>query len=301
MVEGGDDDEGAMTLTATKSVSVVQTEVVDDASMLEEEEDEDGGFEYELDGASEGPLTGRELALLCIKKYGKAHDMAIKHVKMGSGMKRWVSLNLYVGHLGQRSYPQTEAEYLEQLDVIAYLINTWSQADYTRAFFREKPIARTRFTIASARRYVRHVAVRAQPDMGRRIRRRILPLLDVTLLAFYVAIRYKSGAGSPGTRPQTVFGVCPDTSHNTLLTSTRHSTVVDSANRRISPPRAPRSLPPPTKATRAGPDHRNTLETRVERSPYPLSRSLAPTPPSTRSSTPPETPRRRTPASRRRS
>jgi hypothetical protein len=131
-----------MTLTATKSVSVVQTEVVDDVSMLEEEDDEDGGFEYELDGASEGPLTGRELALLCIKKYGKAHDMAIKHVKMGSGMKRWVSLNLYVGHLGQRSYPQTEAEYLEQLDVIAYLINTWSQADYTRAFFREKPIAR---------------------------------------------------------------------------------------------------------------------------------------------------------------
>ena len=142
MVEGGDNDEGAMTLTATKSVSVVQTEVVDDASMLEEDEDEDDGFEYELDGASEGPLTGRELALLCIKKYGKAHDMAIKHVKMGSGMKRWVSLNLYVGHLGQRSYPQTEAEYLEQLDVIAYLINTWSQADYTRAFFREKPIAR---------------------------------------------------------------------------------------------------------------------------------------------------------------
>jgi hypothetical protein len=142
MLEGGDDDEGAMTLTATKSVSVVQTEVVDDVSMLEEEDDEDGGFEYELDGASEGPLTGRELALLCIKKYGKAHDMAIKHVKMGSGMKRWVSLNLYVGHLGQRSYPQTEAEYLEQLDVIAYLINTWSQADYTRAFFREKPIAR---------------------------------------------------------------------------------------------------------------------------------------------------------------
>ena len=142
MLEGGDDDEGAMTLTATKSVSVVQTEVVDDVSMLEEEDDEDGGFEYELDGASEGPLTGRELALLCIKKYGKAHDMAIKHVKMGSGMKRWVSLNLYVGHLGQRSYPQTEAEYLEQLDVIAYLINTWSQADYTRVFFREKPIAR---------------------------------------------------------------------------------------------------------------------------------------------------------------
>ena len=56
----------------------------------------------------EGPLSGRELALLCFKKYGVYHDMAVKHVRMGEGMKRWVSLNLYVGHLGQRSYPATE-------------------------------------------------------------------------------------------------------------------------------------------------------------------------------------------------
>jgi hypothetical protein len=27
---------------------------------------------------------------------------AIKHIRMGKGMGRWVSLNLYVGHLGQR-------------------------------------------------------------------------------------------------------------------------------------------------------------------------------------------------------
>lgn len=143
-----DGDRGReMTATATVSSTksaVMMTEVLEtEASAVEAEEAGDDGFDYyELDGESEGPLTGRELALLCIKKYGKAHDMAIKHVKMGSGMKRWVSLNLYVGHLGQRSYPQTEEAYLEQLDVISYLINSWNQEDYTRAFFREKPIAR---------------------------------------------------------------------------------------------------------------------------------------------------------------
>ena len=72
--------------------------------------------------------------MLCIKKYGKAHDMAIKHVKMGSGMKRWVSLNLYVGHLGQRSYPQTEEAYLEQLDVIS-ISSTAGIRRITRARF----------------------------------------------------------------------------------------------------------------------------------------------------------------------
>ena len=90
----------------------------------------------------EGPLSGRELALLCFKKYGVYHDMAVKHVRMGEGMKRWVSLNLYVGHLGQRSYPATEETYVEQMDAIAYMITKWGQADYCRAFFREPPIAR---------------------------------------------------------------------------------------------------------------------------------------------------------------
>jgi len=68
--------------------------------------------------------------------------MAVKHVRMGEDMDRWVSLNLYVGHLGQRSYPATEETYLQQMDAIAYMITSWGQADYARAFFREPPIAR---------------------------------------------------------------------------------------------------------------------------------------------------------------
>ena len=97
---------------------------------------------YGEDYVGEGPLDGRELALLCYAKYGKYHDMAVKHVRMGEDMDRWVSLNLYVGHLGQRSYPATEETYLQQMDAIAYMITSWGQADYARAFFREPPIAR---------------------------------------------------------------------------------------------------------------------------------------------------------------
>ena len=97
---------------------------------------------YGKDYEGEGPLSGRELALLCYGKYGVYHDMAVKHVKMGGGMQRWVSLNLYVGHLGQRSYPSTETQYVEQMDAIAYMVTQWGQADFTRAFFREKPVAR---------------------------------------------------------------------------------------------------------------------------------------------------------------
>ncbi|OUS48226.1 hypothetical protein BE221DRAFT_172572 [Ostreococcus tauri] len=138
----GDFDLRAFTAELERAMEAPATS---EGLVLEEEEAmmeaEDEGYDYDVEDEGE-PLNGRELALMCIKKYGKAHDMAIKHVKMGSGMKRWVSLNLYVGHLGQRSYPQTEAQYLEQLDVIAYLINSWGQAEYTRAFFREKPIAR---------------------------------------------------------------------------------------------------------------------------------------------------------------
>ena len=98
--------------------------------------------EYGYSVEDELPLTGRELALLCYGKYGKFHDMAVKHVKMGEGMSKWVSLNLYVGHLAQKSYPATEKEYIERCDALAYMITSWGQAGYTRRWFAEKPMAR---------------------------------------------------------------------------------------------------------------------------------------------------------------
>ena len=93
--------------------------------------------------AGGGQLTGAELAELCLAKYGKRHDMAIKHVQINKKhMRRWVALNVYVGCLEQRSFPYSEEEYLEKLDCVAALLSAWKQEEYTRDFFREPPIPR---------------------------------------------------------------------------------------------------------------------------------------------------------------
>lgn len=132
---------------------------------------------YGKDYEGEGPLSGRELALLCYGKYGVYHDMAVKHVKMGGGMQRWVSLNLYVGHLGQRSYPSTETQYVEQMDAIAYMVTQWGQADFTRAFFPRETSRAKRFAVAAQGGHLRHAAVIPVPDVGRRTRGRVLYVL----------------------------------------------------------------------------------------------------------------------------
>ena len=91
--------------------------------------------EFDMDS----PLSGEELADLCYSKYGKFHDMALKRDDF---LGRKVSINLYVGFLGQRAFPYSEADYLDKLDIIAQAINTWDQPAYVRAFFQEKPIPR---------------------------------------------------------------------------------------------------------------------------------------------------------------
>uniref|UniRef100_A0A7S1SMT6 Uncharacterized protein n=2 Tax=Tetraselmis chuii TaxID=63592 RepID=A0A7S1SMT6_9CHLO len=69
--------------------------------------------------------------------------MSIKHVTMNKGsMRRWVSLNLYVGYVGQRTFPYSQDEYIDKLDSIATMLNAWNQVDYVREFFAEPPIPR---------------------------------------------------------------------------------------------------------------------------------------------------------------
>ena len=57
-------------------------------------------------------------------------------------MDRWVALNLYVGHVGQRSFPMTEEEYVAKLDSVAFMLSSWRQAAFVRSFFAEPPIPR---------------------------------------------------------------------------------------------------------------------------------------------------------------
>lgn len=53
---------------------------------------------------------------------------------------RFVALNLYASALGQRSFPYTEAVFMEKLDCVALMLAAWGCSDYVRAFFRA-PVA----------------------------------------------------------------------------------------------------------------------------------------------------------------
>ena len=96
-----------------------------------------------MDSEDGTALTGLSLAEMCYSKYSRYHDMSIKHVTMNKGKtRRWVALNIYVGYLGQRTFPYNEEEYIEKLDSIATMLNAWDQVDYVSDFFAEPPIPR---------------------------------------------------------------------------------------------------------------------------------------------------------------
>ena len=98
----------------------------------------------QADVSSDALLTGAELALLCNKKYGLYHDMALKCDKLQLVTDRkLVSVNIYYAYYGQINprFPYSEAEYLSKLDTIANAVNTWGQAEFVRSFFAEKPTA----------------------------------------------------------------------------------------------------------------------------------------------------------------
>uniref|UniRef100_A0A7S4KLV1 Uncharacterized protein n=1 Tax=Guillardia theta TaxID=55529 RepID=A0A7S4KLV1_GUITH len=98
----------------------------------------------QADVSSDSLLTGAELALLCNKKYGLYHDMALKCDKLQLVTDRkLVSVNIYYAYYGQINprFPYSEAEYLSKLDTIANAVNTWGQAEFVRSFFAEKPTA----------------------------------------------------------------------------------------------------------------------------------------------------------------
>lgn len=96
------------------------------------------------EGGMGDAITGAELALLCYKKYGLYHDMALKcdMLQLVSD-KKLVSVNIYYAYFGQLSprFQYSEADYLIKCDLIASAINQWNQAPYVREFFAEAPKA----------------------------------------------------------------------------------------------------------------------------------------------------------------
>ena len=98
---------------------------------------------YKQQLLSAPPLTGQELADMVYAKYGKFHDMCVKNQCISKGnTRRWVALNVYIGHLGQRSFPMSTEEYVQKLDSVAQILTGLRQSAYVRQFFAEPPIPR---------------------------------------------------------------------------------------------------------------------------------------------------------------
>mmetsp|Transcript_13192 Transcript_13192/g.18271 ORF Transcript_13192/g.18271 Transcript_13192/m.18271 type:complete len:315 (+) Transcript_13192:151-1095(+) len=79
-------------------------------------------------------VSGRKLAELIYAKYGKYHDLTVLQAKPFGPAFRQVAVNIYGPHLGNPSFPYSENQYLQKLDDIAHMLNTWDQAWYVQEF-----------------------------------------------------------------------------------------------------------------------------------------------------------------------
>ncbi|KAG2498067.1 hypothetical protein HYH03_003827 [Edaphochlamys debaryana] len=82
------------------------------------------------------PLTADELRRLIFEKYNKTYDVSI--VRRDLPGRSFVSMNIMWTHLEQRSFKMTEAQYMDKLDSVAFLVGALGQADKVRAFLKER-------------------------------------------------------------------------------------------------------------------------------------------------------------------
>ncbi|KAL4457654.1 hypothetical protein ABPG75_012519 [Micractinium tetrahymenae] len=89
------------------------------------------------DSEDEGAaLTGPLLRQLIETKWGKAYDLSFVRRDLPLG-KTLICLNVMWTHLEQRSFPMSEEEYDEKLDLVAMYLNSWGQAERVEAFLRQ--------------------------------------------------------------------------------------------------------------------------------------------------------------------
>ena len=103
--------------------------------------EENGGADEEEAGAiptansimgEEGsPMSGEELRLLVLNKWGKMYDTRI-HQRRDQFNKLQLYLQIMWKHVGQKSFPLTETAYVEQLDAVAELLTEWGAQDVVR-------------------------------------------------------------------------------------------------------------------------------------------------------------------------
>jgi hypothetical protein len=114
----------------------------------DEEEDEDDDFLQFLEDSMEvaagekrdddwigepgSAMRGEELRKLVLKRYGKLYDTRICQ-RRDSMNKLQLFLQIMWKFVGQKSFPMTEAEYIEQTDAVAEILTMKNRQDLVRA------------------------------------------------------------------------------------------------------------------------------------------------------------------------
>jgi len=93
-----------------------------------------------IDEEGEQRLTATELRELLYKKYGKSCDLSF--VRRDLPGKAIVSLNVMWLHLEQRSFPLTEAAYMEKLEGVGLMLDLLKSTGRVRQFLHEPARAR---------------------------------------------------------------------------------------------------------------------------------------------------------------
>ena len=76
-------------------------------------------------------MTGEELQRLIVGKWGFSFDVQLKR-----GQNKFL-LQVMWRYLEQKSFPMTEEEYLEHLNMVGGYISAWESDEYVRQFIEQ--------------------------------------------------------------------------------------------------------------------------------------------------------------------
>lgn len=132
MIEESEND--VQTFSGTSALGSAAVTMYGEAGKLSSEEMEEElrqfrSFQAPVLGSPSRQISSAvELAELVRAKYGKYHDVAILR---NTGQ---TAFNIYGPHLSQSSFPYTESQYLEKLNIIVAMLDDFDQAWYVKEF-----------------------------------------------------------------------------------------------------------------------------------------------------------------------
>ena len=121
---GNDDDDDDL-------FSFLEAQMAEENGGADEEEAGSIPTANSIMGEEGSPMSGEELRLLVLNKWGKMYDTRI-HQRRDQFNKLQLYLQIMWKHVGQKSFPLTETAYVEQLDAVAELLTEWGAQDVVR-------------------------------------------------------------------------------------------------------------------------------------------------------------------------